>query len=65
MTTEKKERQPRTPASYDSIERGALKLPIGDKVKLRNKLIDEIAKEVEQAKLTAENFQKLANGVTP
>lgn len=58
MSTEEKEKQTRTPRTYDSIEKGALSLGLSERVNLRNKLNDSIEKEVtdlqEMAKKAAE-----------
>jgi hypothetical protein len=58
MTTTATETKKRTPRDYDSIEKGALAMPLTDRVKLKNALITSIDEEVtrlgEQAKQAAE-----------
>lgn len=56
MTDTKK---PRTPRSYDDIARGASKLSLEDKAKLRDQLIEEITEEADKLKQAAENAAKL------
>lgn len=60
--SDKEQEQPkrtRIPLTYDSIEKGALRLTLADKVKLRNKLIEAIATEVQNAKAVAEEVNRL------
>lgn len=59
---EKKPRATRTPRTYEDIERGALSLPLAQKVTLKAALQNSINDEVKEAKRIAEESEKIANG---
>lgn len=61
MTDILKDKKPttRTPRSYDSIQAGALALPLKERADLRNALQDSIDKEKEALKAAADEAAKL------
>lgn len=61
MTTEKKVRTSRQP---ESIIKGALKLPLADRVKLKDDLIESIKTEVATLTEAAKQAATIANGTT-
>lgn len=63
MEVATKEKKTRTPRSGDSIIKGALAMPLEDKVRLRNELDAAIKDEVEGLKVKAELAASIANGV--
>jgi hypothetical protein len=66
MQTETKEKvyqkTTRTPKKPESIFKGALSLPLEDRVELRNQLTESIVAEVEALEAAAEKAKKLSNG---
>jgi hypothetical protein len=52
----------RTPKKPESIFKGALSLPLEDRVELRNQLTESIVAEVEALEAAAEKAKKLSNG---
>jgi len=58
MTTEKK---PRTPRNSDSITKGALSLPLQERVDLKKALEASISQEVETIKAAALQAEKIAS----
>lgn len=62
MTTETKDRQPRTPRNYESIEKGALALDLKERVELRKRLEESIDAEVKEMKVKLEQAEQIVNG---
>ena len=60
MTTETK--KTRTPKNADSITKGALALPLQERVDLVGKLEDSIQQEVDTLKEAASKAEKIMNG---
>ena len=61
MTTELKTRKPRTPRNTESVTKGALALPLQERVDLMNALEDSIQKEVDMLKEAAAKAEAIAN----
>lgn len=61
-TNGKKERAKPVPQKYEAIEAGALKLPLDQKVNLKNKLNAAITVEFNERKAEFEKAEKLING---
>jgi hypothetical protein len=57
-----KVKKTRTPRNNESIFKGALSLPLQDRVELVNKLKESITAEVETIKAAAAQAEKIANG---
>ena len=62
MTTEIKTRKPRTPRNTESVTKGALALPLQERVDLVTALNESIKSEVETIKAAAAHAEKIANG---
>lgn len=62
MTTETKTRKPRTPRNTESVTKGALALPLQERVDLMKAIQDSITAEVETIKAAAAQAEKIANG---
>jgi len=62
MTTETKTRKPRTPRNTESVTKGALALPLQERVDLVTALNESIKSEVETIKAAAAHAEKIANG---
>ncbi len=60
--TETKVHKTRTPKNPESVFNGAMKLSLGHKVQLRNKLSDAIESEVQDIRAAADQAEKLAGG---
>ena len=60
--TEVKTRKPRTPRNTESVTKGALALPLQERVDLVTKLNESIKSEVETIKAAAAHAEKIANG---
>ena len=61
---EVKTRKPRTPRNTESVTKGALALPLQERVALRNKLSESIIAEVETLKAAATQAEKFAGEVS-
>ena len=62
--TEVKTRKPRTPRNTESVTKGALALPLQERVALRNKISESIIAEVETLKAEATQAEKFAGEVS-
>ena len=62
--TEIKTRKPLTPRNTESVTKGALALPLQERVTLRNKLSESIIAEVETLKAAATQAEKFAGEVS-
>lgn len=60
--TEIKTRKPRTPRNTESVTKGALALPLQERVDLVTALNESIKSEVETIKAAAAHAEKIANG---
>jgi len=60
--TEIKTRKPRTPRNTESVTKGALALPLQERVDLVTALNESIKSEVETIKAAAVHAEKIANG---
>jgi len=60
--TEVKTRKPRTPRNTESVTKGALALPLQERVDLVGKLEDSIQQEVDTLKEAASKAEKIMNG---
>lgn len=60
--TEVKTRKPRTPRNTESVTKGALALPLQERVDLVTALNESIKSEVETIKAAAAHAEKIANG---
>ena len=60
--TEIKTRNPRTPRNTESVTKGALALPLQERVDLVTALNESIKSEVETIKAAAAHAEKIANG---
>lgn len=59
MTTEKKTR---TPRNYESIEKGALALDLGERVDLKNRLVESISDELKWLEEQLKKATTIVNG---
>lgn len=60
MSTETTETKKRTPRDFESISKGALSLPLADRVALKKELDKSISDEVTNLKAAAEQAEAVA-----
>ena len=60
--TDTKEKKTRTPKNIDSIRKGALNLPLNERVLLRDNLTSSIEDEVAIKRQEYEDAEKIAGG---